>query len=66
MSGRGAIARIARRIASSEARWILIASISAGATDTTDQAIARRVICAYRRSRSSAGTVLESARPGMW
>ena len=44
MSGSGAMAITARRIASSEARWMLIVSISAGSAQATDQASALRVI----------------------
>ena len=65
-SGSGAIASTARRMASRDARWMFKVSISAGSTKHTDHASARAVMRSFRRSRSSALSIFESASPGMW
>ena len=58
-SGRGTSASTAWRIAWSEARWMLMRSISAGSTAATDHPRACRVIAWHSRSRSA-------GRAGLW
>ena len=64
-SGSGARASTDRRIARSDAWWMLWVSISSGSAAATAHAIASRTIVSYSDSRSAAGTCLESASPRM-
>src|SRR5262249_45799046 len=64
-SGRGASISTARRMALSDARWMLIRSISCASADATLHATARSRMRTYSSSRSAAGTALESHTPGM-